>query len=124
MSDGAAEKRANAFDVHLHLAGEDRAYLAGFLLGVESRRGSVAQFQPVIMALQRRPAEGWRHLYQRHSASRPWWRLWRERAIGPAAWEMPHGSLQQKPDSLNNPTTTSHRRTTTAKEQKDKSGFC
>jgi hypothetical protein len=44
MSDGAAENRRMRLDVHLHLAGEDRAYLAGLLLGVESRRGSVAQF--------------------------------------------------------------------------------
>jgi hypothetical protein len=39
MSDGAAENRRMRLDVHLHLAGEDRAYLAGLLLGVESRRG-------------------------------------------------------------------------------------
>ena len=44
MSDGAAENGRMRLDVHLHLAGEDRAYLAGLLLGVESRRGSVAQF--------------------------------------------------------------------------------
>jgi len=44
MSDGAAENRRMRLDVHLHLAGDDRAYLAGLLLGVESRRGSVAQF--------------------------------------------------------------------------------
>jgi len=44
MSDGAAVNRRMRLDVHLHLAGEDRAYLAGLLLGVESRRGSVAQF--------------------------------------------------------------------------------
>jgi hypothetical protein len=44
MSDGAAENRRMRLDVHLHLAGEDRAYLAGLLLGYESRRGSVAQF--------------------------------------------------------------------------------
>ena len=44
MSEGAAEHRRMRLDVHLHLAGEDRAYLAGLLLGVESRRGSVAQF--------------------------------------------------------------------------------
>ena len=43
MSDGAAEHRRMRLDVYLHLAGEDRAYLAGLLLGVE-RRGSVAQF--------------------------------------------------------------------------------
>ena len=39
MSEGAAEHRRMRLDVHLHLAGEDRAYLAGLLLGVESRRG-------------------------------------------------------------------------------------
>ena len=44
MSDGAAENGRMRLDVHLHLAGEDRAYLAGLLLRVESRRGSVAQF--------------------------------------------------------------------------------
>ena len=44
MSGGAAEHRRMRLDVHLHLAGEDRAYLAGLLLGYESRRGSVAQF--------------------------------------------------------------------------------
>src|SRR5208283_5304312 len=44
MSDGAAENRRMRLDVHLHLAGEDRAYLAGLLLRVESRRGGVAQF--------------------------------------------------------------------------------
>jgi hypothetical protein len=45
MSDGAAENRRMRLDVHLHLAGEDRAYLAGLLLGVESRRGNAAQIQ-------------------------------------------------------------------------------
>ena len=45
MSDGAAEHRRMRLDVHLHLAGEDRAYLAGLLLGVESRRGNAAQIQ-------------------------------------------------------------------------------
>ena len=44
MTEGAAEPRRMRLDVHLHLAGEDRAYLAGLLLGYESRRGSVAQF--------------------------------------------------------------------------------
>jgi hypothetical protein len=44
MSEKAAEHRRMRLDVHLHLAGEDRAYLAGLLLRVESRRGSVAQF--------------------------------------------------------------------------------
>ena len=39
MTEGAAEHRRMRLDVHLHLAGEDRAYLAGLLLGVESRRG-------------------------------------------------------------------------------------
>ena len=39
MSEGAAEHRRMRLDVYLHLAGEDRAYLAGLLLGVESRRG-------------------------------------------------------------------------------------
>ncbi|MGA3341129.1 MAG: hypothetical protein ABSD11_10945 [Methylocella sp.] len=37
MSDGAAENRRMRLDVHLHLAGEDRAYLTGLLLGVECR---------------------------------------------------------------------------------------
>ena len=32
MSEGAAEHRRMRLDVHLHLAGEDRAYLAGLLL--------------------------------------------------------------------------------------------
>jgi len=45
MSDGAAENRRMRLDVHLHLAGEDRAYLAGLLLGYESRRGNAAQIQ-------------------------------------------------------------------------------
>ncbi len=45
MSEGAAEHRRMRLDVHLHLAGEDRAYLAGLLLGVESRRGNAAQIQ-------------------------------------------------------------------------------
>jgi len=44
MSDGAAEHRRMRLDVHLHLAGEDRAYLAGLFLGVE-RRGNAAQIQ-------------------------------------------------------------------------------
>jgi hypothetical protein len=44
MSEGAAEHRRIRLDVHLHLAGEDRAYLAGLLLGVE-RRGNAAQIQ-------------------------------------------------------------------------------
>ena len=39
MTEGAAEHRRMRLDVHLHLAGEDRAYLAGLLLGVESRSG-------------------------------------------------------------------------------------
>jgi len=39
MSDGAVEHRRMRLDVYLHLAREDRAYLAGLLLGVESRRG-------------------------------------------------------------------------------------
>ncbi len=39
MTEGAAEPKRMRLDVHLHLAGEDRAYLAGLLLGVESRRG-------------------------------------------------------------------------------------
>ena len=39
MTEGAAEHRRMRLDVHLHLAGEDRAYLVGLLLGVESRRG-------------------------------------------------------------------------------------
>jgi len=37
MGDGAAENRRMRLDVHLHLAGEDRAYLTGLLLGVECR---------------------------------------------------------------------------------------
>jgi len=45
MSDGAAENRRMRLDVHLHLAGEDRAYLAGLLLGYESRCGNAAQIQ-------------------------------------------------------------------------------
>ena len=36
MTEGAAEHRRMRLDVHLHLAGEDRAYLAGLLLGVET----------------------------------------------------------------------------------------
>jgi len=64
MSDGAAENRRMRLDVHLHLAGEDRAYLAGLLLGVESRRGSVAQFPARSWRCGGVPVEGWRHLYQ------------------------------------------------------------
>ena len=54
MTEGAAEHRRMRLDVHLHLAGEDRAYLAGLLLGVESR-GS-AQIQAMIAVAT--PARG------------------------------------------------------------------
>ena len=65
MSDGAAEHRRMRLDVHLHLAGEDRAYLAGLLLGVESRRGNAAQIQASERgSCNAGPGEGIRHLYQ------------------------------------------------------------
>ncbi len=57
MSEGAAEHRRMRLDVHLHLAGEDRAYLAGLLLGVESRRGNAAQIQASERAVAT-PARG------------------------------------------------------------------
>ena len=58
MSDGAAEHRRMRLDVHLHLAGEDRAYLAGLLLGVEAVVGMQRKSRPVIVELQRRPGGG------------------------------------------------------------------
>ena len=58
MTEGAAEHRRMRLDVHLHLAGEDRAYLAGLLLGVEAVVGGSSNSRPVIMALQRQPGGG------------------------------------------------------------------
>ena len=87
MTEGAAEHRRIRLDVYLHLAGEDRAFLAGLLLEVESRRGvatptrgrglstfikafCVAALVAVVAGASYRAAP----------------------------WEMPHGSSQQKPD--------------------------